>query len=160
MARDDAALSAFSLRSSAVAIGVRRWRVADRSVANETFDTGGHIVPREHARIMIIVAAAVRTHARTRRGGYRSWTLEQITKASKTSSFTCGIQRCTIHVITIHKTHNHRSRGDTPRKAQTLQFSAVQRDAMKEPTNRSEADKSLERKNQSKSILHVQYISS
>ena len=41
-------------------------------------------------------------------------------------------------IITIHvsfdrgKTHNHRSRGDTPRKAQTIQFSAVQRDAMKE----------------------------
>jgi hypothetical protein len=29
-------------------------------VANETFATGGHIVPREDARIMIIVAAEVR----------------------------------------------------------------------------------------------------
>ena len=36
-------------------------------------------------------------------------------------------------IITIHvsfdrgKTHNHRSRGDTPRKAQTIQFSAETR---------------------------------
>jgi hypothetical protein len=52
---------------------VRRWRVADRSVANETFDTGGHIVPREHARIMIIVAAEVRgvqsSQVHQKRGG-------------------------------------------------------------------------------------------
>ena len=80
MARDDAALSAFSLRSSAVAIGVRRWRVADRSVANETFDTGGHIVPREHARIMIIVAAAVRP------GGYR-FTKHPKTRSCKSQNY-------------------------------------------------------------------------
>jgi hypothetical protein len=114
MARDDAALSAFSLRSSAVAIGVRRWRVADRSVANETFDTGGHIVPREHARIMIIVAAEVR--------GVQSSQEHQ-----KTSISSNGLRNSAMHDSNnrgkTHKSHNHRSRGDTPRKAQTIQFS-------------------------------------
>ncbi len=43
------------------------------------------------------------------------------------------------------KMHNHRSREDIPRKAQTIQFS----DAMKEPTVET-----VERKNQM-SFLHV-----